>query len=356
MGSRFSPIAAPFRAAHRVLQQIPNPRLRAVASFALAFAVSLGVGRAFETVLSDEQVKAAEKTQREWIDSLKSFAPLSLIRGYADDLSKVMAGELVYVPPPPPPAPLSDAALAEINADAAAIAACDLAQMKARAPSPQCAAALSSGLSYSDCLIFTEKPGCAELNACVEERNGMFDAPPECAGVEARGLYSWTGHMLQLEAAKAAEGEGAPLTAPRFPGETDGKSIPVYLAPLFALFRAATRIIGENGVAPFVAFGQIVFGTLAFLVISHWGSKGAHVGFDNWLANLLLAPACVVGLASLSALVIQWLMIGALGAFSWATSLAAACCGTSSIGAGVWYCLKKLGEKGVESALTGGPR
>jgi hypothetical protein len=350
MGRRFNPIAAPFRTAHRVLQQIPNPRLRAALSFALAFAVSLGVGRAFEVVLSDEQVKAAEKTQKEWIDSLKSFAPLSLIKGYADDVSKVMAGELVYVPPPPPPAPLTAEELAEINDSAARAAACNLARARA-APPPMSNACLSirmSGLSHADCLANPDKPGCAALNACVEEEESLFSGPPECVGV---------GNSLLGGSLSASMTASLPPIAPTpLPGEYRGKSIPIYLAPLFALFRAATRIIGENGVAPFVAFGQIVIGTLVFFVISNIGSKGAHLGFDNWIANLLLAPACIVGLASVSALVIQWLMIGALGAFSWATSLAAACCGTSSIGAGVWYCLKKLGEKGVESAITGGTR
>lgn len=344
MGSRENPFSAPYRRLRAALLRIENPRLRGAASFALLFALSLAVGRAFEVVLSDENVKAAEKVQAGWIATLKTFAPLALIKGYADDVSKVMAGELVYVPPPPPRAPIGDEQLLAISDNAAQLAACNLARVEARTPSGKCTASLFAGLSRADCLAHPEKPGCAEVNACAEEVDSMFDEPPECVGLDTSPFSG------QLSAQPGERG----FSPPPFPGEPDDKGVPIHFAPFFAIFRSITRLIGENGVAPFVAVGQIVLGTLAFLAITHVATKGAHVGFDNWIANLVLAPLCIVGLASLSAFAIQWLMIGALAAFSWATGLAAACCGTTSIGAGVWYCLKKLGEAGVQHALTAG--
>ncbi len=344
MGTNANPFAAPFRVAHAILQRIPDPRVRRAASFILAFAVSLAVGRAFEVVLSDEQVIAAEKAQKQWIETLASFAPLSLVKGYAADFRAVMAGDLVYVAPEPPPT-LTDEAQAEINAGAAAIAACNLARF-APEPSAACADVFASGLSSSDCLVHPENPGCAALNACAEERDTLFKTPPECVGVGDGALYNYLG-VSRLNGDLAS-----PLTVA--PTESASVSVPIYFAPIAATFRSVTRIIGENKVAPFIAIGQVAIGALAFLVITHIGSNGARLGFDDALGNLLFAPACIVFLASLSALIIQWLMIGALGAFSWATSLAAACCGTSSVGAALWYCLKKLGEKGVEGALTSG--
>lgn len=351
MGSRFNPLSAPYRFLRGSLQRIPDPRQRAIAGFALLFAISLGVGRTFEIVLSDENVKAAVKIQENWIASLKSFAPLSLVRGYANDIAAVMRGEMIYAPPPPPPAPLTADELAEIDAEAAKMSACSLAMMR----SP-CPAATASGLSRSHCLLNPGDPGCAELNTCPESASdSLFRTPPECEGVDAsRRPYSWTEHMLQTAGAYAEPNdEAAPRLSP-LPGEYQAKRIPVYFAPVFAVARSLTRIIGENGVAPFIAFGQLALGVLSFCAITSAASGGARVGFDGFWPNLLLAPACIVAMASVSALLIQWLMIGALSAFSWATSLAAACCGTTSVGAACWYCLKKLGETGVQHALTGG--
>ncbi|MFZ5616186.1 MAG: hypothetical protein ACOZAA_02530 [Pseudomonadota bacterium] len=351
MGSRFNPLSAPYHYLRGRLQRISDPRLRAVASFALLFAISLAIGRTFEIVLSDENVKAAEKVQAGWVASLQSFAPLALIRGYADDVGAVMRGDMIYEPPPPPPPPLTAEQIAEIDAVSARLSACNLALMR-----PRCPIATPGGLPRSHCLVNPEDPGCAELNACSDfASESLFNTPPECEGVDdARRPFSWTERMLQTSAANAALNEkGAPTLTP-FPGEYQGKRIPVHLAPLFAVARSITRIIGENGVAPFIAFGQLALGVLSFCAITSAVSNGARIGFDGFWPNLLLAPACIVALASVSALLMQWLMIGALSAFSWATSLAAACCGTTSLGAACWYCLKKLGETGVQHALTGG--
>lgn len=336
-----NPFSAPYRLIRGAIDRIPNPALRSVAAFTLMFAASLGIGRAFEVVLSDEQVKAADKTQKEWIASLKSFTPLSLVEGYADDVSKVMAGELVYVPPPPSPTP------AELFEDAAAHGACLRAMVRRHASSSQCIEALSSGLSHADCLVYPEKPGCAELNACAKEQDTMFDEPAECVGVETMSVNSLGGLTTLGAPAPAAPIETLPLL-----GELAKNGVPVYFAPLAALFRSATRLINENDVSPFVAIGQIILGGLAFCAIMSADSKGERIGFEGFLGNLMIAPICIVALASVSALAAQWLMIGAVSAFSWATSLAAACCGTTSFGAACWYCIKKLGETGVEHALT----
>jgi hypothetical protein len=325
MGTNANPLSAPYRALRALAARIPNPGARAAASFALAFAVSLGVGRAFEIALSDKQVIAAVDVQKQWMASLRAFTPLALAAGYVGDISAVRRGELQYRPPPKliPFDPASAVARTDCLADL----------IEAQAAERACYAA-APGLSGAACLVSPDTPGCAALNRCLDAHPGaLLSSPAACASP-----------LDPLADIGPRPRDAAPV-------ET-GAGVPIQFAPFVALFRSASRIIGENGVSPIVAVGQIGLGALAFCVATFIASNGARIGFDNLWANLLFAPACVIALASLSALVIQWLMIAALAAFSWATALAAACCGASSVGAACWYCVKKLGEKGAEHVLT----
>jgi hypothetical protein len=228
------------RAGETVKSQAPSKRSwrRRAAAFAIAFAVSLIVGRFFETLASKPAIDAALRAQSSWMEALNDFSPWGVAKTFSDRMS------------------------ADIYANSRHM----------------------------------------ELNS-----EGRLEY------VDAKG------------------------------GAMDG-----LMRPMKALFDTVLALATTGGV---VGLMQLGMGVLAVGLALVWrkrveGKEMAPV------VLVVLWPAAVIFAASLIALVLKALMVGALGALSWATELAAGAAGATGVVGFCWYCLQKLGEKGAEHALT----
>lgn len=324
----------PFRRIRAALHKIRDRRLRGLVSFALMFAVSLLVGRLVETIVDEKNLLAAETAQIKWIRAVEAFTPFSLARGYIDDMSPALSGHIIYH------RPKEEEAAGVLPADrisAAKIAECNMARLGASSFG-DCASLRPAGVSASGCLVSPETEGCAAYQECMDKAGRHFgETPAGCEGVSDAPLSAILG--LQGDA-----GAGGPI----FPTE-EKPIMPSIFGPFVALIRTASRLIAEGGV---VALMQLGLGALCFVVFVR--DKNGAVGFGEFPSNLIGGPIFIIGFASLSAFALKWLMIGALSGFHWATSLAAAAAGASGLAGFCWYCFAKLGEKGLEGALTGG--
>lgn len=141
--------------------------------------------------------------------------------------------------------------------------------------------------------------------------------------------------------------QGRPLNETRYDfDESRGAGL---WSPVAALFSTAARVYETGGLA---ALLQLALGALAVAVYNHRNSRGRTVFFDELITNLLLGPVAIILAASVIGFALWALMLGAFYALSWVTQVAAALAGSCSVGGFCWYCVRKLGEKQVETALT----
>ncbi|HEX4998149.1 MAG TPA: hypothetical protein VFY29_07990 [Terriglobia bacterium] len=118
-------------------------------------------------------------------------------------------------------------------------------------------------------------------------------------------------------------------------------------APVAALVMTAIRLYESNG--PLVFF-QIAMGALALAVVNYrWSGS---ILFDQPYTNMLVLPIGTVVAASLLGLALWGFMIGSLTFLSRITGLAATAAGMTGVGGFCWYCIAKLGERGVEHMMT----
>lgn len=93
-------------------------------------------------------------------------------------------------------------------------------------------------------------------------------------------------------------------------------------------------------------------GALGLCVLNFWRTRGRTIVFGQLWISVVLSPLATVVLASLIGLPLWGLMIGALNALSWVTSLAAAAAGATGIAGFCWLCLTELTKNGAENAIT----
>jgi hypothetical protein len=176
------------------------------------------------------------------------------------------------------------------------------------------------------------------------------------------GLYaaqaSWidtVSHMNPL----ALAGSYLRETAHAFSGEMgndgayhNGASV---FSPLVGLWVVVSRLLDQGA---FFTLLQIGLGALTISALNWSSSNGKRIFFGELhqdgrsLQNILLWPLAVIAAASVIAFVMQMLMLGALYLFSWLTGLAALAAGATGVGGFCWYCVTKLGEKGVEHVIS----
>jgi len=331
-------LSAPYRALRKVLLDIPHPLARRAAAFLLMFFVSLAIGRGVEEVFSKQSVEAALRTQMSWIAKVDDMAPLRLWTAYLEDYGPASRGEFLYKRPPAP-APLQQEDLDEI----AAYESCRVAL--ALAPyAKTCGPSSASGESAAACAADPTRPECAAASGCLPALSPAI--PPECNGLVGDLAPGLSGRST-LPGVDATD---VTLTARSGPDEP--ARIFSWFAPLAALVRTVSRILGGPGWEPFFGILQIGLGAAAFLVATYVMSNGRHIGFDHTLANIIGGPIAVIAFASFGALALKWLMLGALTAFAWATGLAAMAAGATGFVGACWYCFSKLSEKGIEHVIT----
>ncbi|MBY0423426.1 MAG: hypothetical protein K2Q06_14055 [Parvularculaceae bacterium] len=329
----------PFKAVRRLLRRIPDPRLRMSAIFAVFFAINLVAGRVVETIFDKESLEGAYRAQSTWIAKLKTFTPLELGKGYLDDFGPAMRGDILYKPPAAAAGPSAAAVTAALQEDADRRLDC----MRARVKSLDhgCMRLLPAGETASTCTVAPSTAGCETYLACArEERREFFMTPPECAGLELSPLLT------------PALGSGVPVAdAPSSSAATEkGVVVPGMLAPIAAFVRTMTRLF-SGGAAAIVPFMQLGLGVLGAFVVMRDRKPGRNDG--DGFAMFLMSPVVVILIASLGALALKWLMIGALAAFAGVTQFAATAAGATGFVGACWYCFAKLAEKGVEGAMTG---
>ncbi len=120
-------------------------------------------------------------------------------------------------------------------------------------------------------------------------------------------------------------------------------------APMKALFATVASLVTAGGV---VGLMQIAMGVTAVWLTLDVLAKRKIFEVTNGIVFMFLWPPSVILAASLIAVVLKALMLGALAALSWITGLAAGAAGATGVAGFCWYCLQKLGEKGAEHALT----
>lgn len=339
----------PFHRIHHLLHRIKDKRLRRLANFALLFCVSLAAGHVVELVTKGEHLETAKRAQEAWIHDVEAMTPLTLAKGYLDDIGPAMHGAIAYVRPQKIAAPALDITAQRIAA--AKIMACNLARARSGSSFSDCALRRPVGVSASACAASPETAGCAAYNSCLSDAMAHFgDVPAECAGLPANG-----GLGFSFTPPSAASGDtrdfinNALKTAQNETLPHSRAVVPVYFAPIAALIRTVTRLFAEGGVA---TLAQLAAGALAFAAFVR-DSKTGVIGFGGFLPNLMGAPPAVIAIASLLALGLKWLMLGALFSLHGVTSLAAAAAGAAGLGGFCWLCFSKLAEKGVEAAMTG---
>jgi hypothetical protein len=128
-----------------------------------------------------------------------------------------------------------------------------------------------------------------------------------------------------------------------------------YFSPLVGLYVLISDLFNQGA---FFTLLQVGLGALAIGALNMASSGGKRIFFGElhedgrFLQNLLFWPLAVVAAASVLAFVLQLVMLSALYLFSWVTGLAALAAGATGAGSFCWYCVTKLGEKGVEHVIT----
>lgn len=289
----------------RLMHNLRSGGLRRLGKACIVFVLSLAVGRVCEALLSAKALSAALDAQSRGIATVRSLTPLSLTTGYLSDLSPASRGDVIYHAPPS----VVNAAITRGNRDdAERRSACRVALGFAPPGSipPACAA-----LGVTDPALFI-----------LQERQ----AP----------------RPLDLTATAVAAARGAGTRV----------NVPVYLVPLAAIVRTATRVTSDGLLPAAIALLQLAAGLLFVLVVTQSLSSTHTPGLNSAIGNVVFLPIASVAVGSVLAWALQALMLGALQAFQWLTALAAAAAGASGMAGFCWYCVTKLGEQGLEGALT----
>jgi hypothetical protein len=300
---------SPFRLLSRVLHRIPWRGARPAVRALLLFGVSLAIGRACEVAFSKETLASAFSMQARWMAVVGSMSPLALGTGYLDDLGHALRGEILYRPTP------RATTAGEINGPRAA----------------------------------SQRLACA---IALSQPNGWADSP-SCAALGVTNAAALA--VLEREAANAAANERrTALTATHSSGSTSSaRSIPVFLTPLAAVVRTATRV-AAGGVLPLLlVIFQLGLGLLGVLTVNRLRPAGRSSGDGLSLGGFFMLPLAVVAMGSALAWALHGLMTGALFTLQWMTSLAAAAAGAGGAMGFCWYCFAKLSEKTVEGAVMG---
>lgn len=136
----------------------------------------------------------------------------------------------------------------------------------------------------------------------------------------------------------------------------DGSSTGAGLwAPLKGMWYLLSDVYRQGSVFTILQLGS---GALVLGALNLKRTDGKTVLLGNPAAdgrtflNLVLWPPAAVLVASVLALALQVLMLGALGLFHWVTGLAAMAAGWTGVGAVCWFCFRKLGEQGIEHIVT----
>jgi hypothetical protein len=179
------------------------------------------------------------------------------------------------------------------------------------------------------------------LESATEAQSGWIEAVSQTSPIAVAGTY-WE----ELEAAMTGHRGGYSGLAP-FDSDMSGSQ--GIASPVYALVITATRFFADGGISALV---QLALGALAVAVFNFRRTKGEGIFFDHLATNIILGPVAIVACASIIGLVLQGVMLGALYALSWVTGLAAAAAGATGVVGFCWYCVTKLGEKGVEHVAT----
>jgi hypothetical protein len=179
------------------------------------------------------------------------------------------------------------------------------------------------------------------LESATEAQSGWIEAVSHTSPIAVGGTY-WE----ELQAAMTGHRGGYSGTA-TFDGSMSGSQ--GIASPVYALVITAAHFFAGGGISALI---QLALGALAVAVFNLRRTKGEGVFFDNLATNIVLGPVAIVACASIIGLVLQGVMLGALYALSWITGLAAAAAGATGVVGFCWYCVTKLGEKGVEHVAT----
>lgn len=277
-----------------------RPLLRGV----LIFAVSLTIGRLCEVAFSQTTLTRAVAAQDRWMRSVQRLSPFGLARDYVDDFDHARRGEIVVH-----------------RVDTAALATLDRAEKAASEAHALCRLALS-----------------ARDSSAIARR---------CAGLGVTDAMSLA--IQERDARREFQNQRAPLTSAESPGSN--RSIPVFLVPILALVRMATRLFTSGTGSAVVTVLQLAMGWLGLLVVRRLFAPARAADSTPSMANLLLLPIGVVVMSSAVAWVLHALMLGALNTLQWVTAFAAAAAGASGVVGFCWYCATKLSERGLEAAL-----
>lgn len=279
--------------------------LRRLGKACVVFFLSLAVGRACEIALSAQTLSAALSAQSRGIATVRRLTPLSLTTGYLSDLRPASRGDVIYRAPPS----VVNAAITRLNRDdAERRTACRLA------------------LGFAS-------PG---------------SIPPACA---ALGVTDPAQFILQERQSRRPVDFKATVAAATRTADTR-VTVPVYLVPMAAIVRTATRVTSEGVFPSVIALLQLTAGMLFVLVVTQSMSSTHTAGFKSAIGNVVFLPIASVAAGSVLAWVLQALMLGALQGFQWLTGLAAAAAGASGMAGFCWYCVTKLGEQSVEGVMT----
>jgi hypothetical protein len=132
--------------------------------------------------------------------------------------------------------------------------------------------------------------------------------------------------------------------------EPKGGLLGAFWAPLKAFFQTVIAFATTGGV---VGLLQIAMGAMALALLNLRLSKGKRMTFGAPpIVNIMVLPVATIAAASLLAVALKLVMLGALVALSWVTQFAAGAAGATGVAGFCWYCAQKLGEKGAEHALT----
>ncbi len=328
--------------------------------FLLAFVISLGIGRAFQYLTAPTTLQAAYDLQQGWFNSASTMAPLSLASNYFDDVlvfaSKgTLAG--VAVPNIQPaakeisrqksmPAGQKQCRLIPFSRNQESQTISDPVPVNGAKESNSACRALS--LLKKACLPGIVSDPYDECVAEQEQIRARFEQ--ECAGWTAENelrIQDLLGAQ-QMEAARREAEQQQPRYTPGGVGRVLG-------APIFALFHTWTRLTVSGGISYFWAVLQLGTGLIGFLALYGpvFGDRRRQIympeGVWGWVVGV---PIGTIAVASVTAMILKYVMLFGLYLFCQVTSLAALCCASMGTLGICWWWFSEIAKFSAGAALT----
>lgn len=337
-----------------------QPFLRKVLFFLLAFAVSLALGRAFEYITSEKMQAAGLEWQQEWFNSVSTMAPLSLASNYFQDVLQLgSSGIAPHIAEPEKQTEKAEDKSDETEPKGAV--QCRLLPAPERLKQSPAVDPVLENLAQTkenECLLLSlTRKGCLQYqgtdyySTCTAEQdriNEQFER--ECAGWEAgiNRQFEQMSELRRMEFEQRQANQNLPKKSPPSLGERAS-------APLRAIYYTWLRLTAAGGISYFWAVLQLGAGLLGFLALYGllFGDRQQRrylpEGFLGWTIGL---PFGTIIVASISAMILKYLMLSGLYLFCEVTHLAALCCGATGILGLCWYWGTKLAEFSAGSVLT----